>query len=309
MADLTSRRDHWTDALPQSWQQSINTSPLLNALGRALQRPSPDLTRGIDYDQHGSVSDRNWLLEQAAGGPPKLNPLAADMIDKGNLLAMFLGPGAKIANRPALARAQQKTAAGVPREQIWNEEGWFQGPDGKWRFEVDDNPLRLNPSREADVPDPKGPRLAQRLAALRPFEMVGSGLNNKAESILLHEALSGAYPHAADTLAVGYSRRPPLPGSPAYYNPARNEIELSLYGGNPRSAAAHELQHFVQKQEGFAPGVDGRRVNQDQYRRSAGEVEARAVQSRLPLTEQERRARPPWLDYDVPESMQIVRER
>jgi hypothetical protein len=39
----------------------------------------------------------------------------------------------------------------------------------------------------------------------------------------------------------------------------------------------------------------------------AGEVEARAVQERRNLTAEQRRARPPWLDYDVPEASQIVR--
>ena len=100
MADLTSRPDSWMDYLPGNWQQAINTNPLLNALGRATSRPTPDLTRGIEYDQHGSVSDRNWLLEQARGGPPKMSPLAAEMLDKGGLLANFLGPGVKL---PAVA--------------------------------------------------------------------------------------------------------------------------------------------------------------------------------------------------------------
>lgn len=108
MADLTARPDHWTDSLPGNWQQAINTNGILNALGRALSRQSPDMTRGIEHDQYGSVSDRNWLLQQAAGGPPKLNPLAAEMLDKGGLLANFLGPGVKLpaaAPKPAGIRA------------------------------------------------------------------------------------------------------------------------------------------------------------------------------------------------------------
>ena len=96
MADLTARPDHWTDSLPGNWQQAINTNGILNALGRALSRQAPDMTRGIEHDQYGSVSDRNWLLQQAAGGPPKMNPLAAEMLDKGGLLANFLGPGVKL---------------------------------------------------------------------------------------------------------------------------------------------------------------------------------------------------------------------
>lgn len=45
----------------------------------------------------------------------------------------------------------------------------------------------------------------------------------------------------------------------------------------------------------------------DEYRRLAGEVEARAVEARADLTREQRRARAPWLDYDVPEAQQIVR--
>lgn len=96
MADLTARRDSLLDYLPGDWQQAINTSPVVNALAKMFNKPAPDLTRGIEYDQHGSVSDRNWLLEQARGGPPKMNPLAAEMLDKGGLLANFLGPGVKL---------------------------------------------------------------------------------------------------------------------------------------------------------------------------------------------------------------------
>jgi hypothetical protein len=43
------------------------------------------------------------------------------------------------------------------------------------------------------------------------------------------------------------------------------------------------------------------------YARNAGEVEARAVQARRDLLPEQRRARPPWLDYDVPPEQQIVR--
>jgi hypothetical protein len=46
---------------------------------------------------------------------------------------------------------------------------------------------------------------------------------------------------------------------------------------------------------------------QDWYKRLAGEAEARAVQERMSMTADERKARPFWLDYDVPEDQQIVR--
>ena len=45
----------------------------------------------------------------------------------------------------------------------------------------------------------------------------------------------------------------------------------------------------------------------DLYNRQAGEAEARAVQTRMNMTPEQREARPFWLDYDVPEADQIVR--
>ena len=45
------------------------------------------------------------------------------------------------------------------------------------------------------------------------------------------------------------------------------------------------------------------------YRRLAGEVEARTTQKRMDMTAEERKARYPWLDYDVPENQQIVKFR
>jgi hypothetical protein len=50
-----------------------------------------------------------------------------------------------------------------------------------------------------------------------------------------------------------------------------------------------------------------RQTGMDRYRRLAGEVEARAVESRMGLTPEQRSARPPWLDYDVPEAQMIIK--
>lgn len=45
-----------------------------------------------------------------------------------------------------------------------------------------------------------------------------------------------------------------------------------------------------------------------QYKRLAGEVEARNVQKRMNMTPEERRATPPWETLDVPESELIYRK-
>lgn len=46
----------------------------------------------------------------------------------------------------------------------------------------------------------------------------------------------------------------------------------------------------------------------DTYRKAAGEVESRNVQTRMGMTADERRARPPWETEDVPSAEQILRQ-
>ncbi len=102
MADLTARRDSLLDYLPGDWQQAINTSPVVNALSRMFNKPTPDLEGAArrqygPQDALGSIADKEWL-ERAAAGPSWLerNPSAADGVNKLGLLANFLGPGVKL---------------------------------------------------------------------------------------------------------------------------------------------------------------------------------------------------------------------
>lgn len=55
------------------------------------------------------------------------------------ILGTFAGAGAKTANKAALEMAEALERGGADRAKIWNETGWFKGPDGKWRFEIDDS--------------------------------------------------------------------------------------------------------------------------------------------------------------------------
>ena len=118
MADAYSRPDYWTDMLPQSWQHSINTNPILNALGRALNRRPADIEGASKriFAQPGDreMDDRAWLLQQAQP-QRRLNPLAAEMLDKGGLLANFLGPSVKL---PGVPRAPGRYAMEYPGGRI-----------------------------------------------------------------------------------------------------------------------------------------------------------------------------------------------
>ncbi len=202
-----------------------------------------------------------------------------------NAVGIFGGRLAKTADHAALARAEEMASRGVPREQIWNDTGWFKGVDGKWRFEIDDSG-------------------------------VGQGWWNvgNLSGVMTHDALYDAYPRmknikvsrvrGVDALvnagtweeARGLQR---FLGTPGYIEYNRGITDKT----GRVSTLMHEGQHAIQSIEGFSPGSA---VSND-YHRVAGEVEARAVQKRLDLTPEQRRSRPPWLDYDVPEAQQIVR--
>lgn len=261
---------------------------------------------------------------------------------------MFLGRNAKTADLGKLAQAEKMAAEGAPRENIWNDTGWFKGVDGDWRFEIPDNKSLFWGKKDAST--------------------VGEALK--------HDELYQAYPNAAD---VSFEWLPDVKGRyKGSFQPndeypwAGNITVMTPRGATPDagSTTLHELQHYIQRQENnatggntfslkpgtpawdiykeriaaittplnhetysLAAGYDGLAPLKDYkayvkmakkpsvmvdraaqeyavgegYRRLAGEVEARTTQKRIDMTADERRARAPWLDYDVPEEKQIVR--
>lgn len=209
-----------------------------------------------------------------------------------NAVGVFGGRLAKTADTAALAKAEDMAAKGMPREQIWNDTGWFKGADGKWRFEIDDSGANW---RYGD--DTAGP------------------LSNKFS----HKDLMKAYPDLTDARLSRDGRG----ADGVYIAPFAGKPETFAVGGvdDTRRTLLHEIQHGLQNREDFAPGsspfaevmlertgkiTDGSYAG-DRYQRSAGEVEARTVQKRMDMTAAQRRARAPWLDYDIPEASQIVR--
>lgn len=203
-------------------------------------------------------------------------------------LGIFAGRNAKTADHGAMQRAAARLAAGDDPRVVWREEGWMKGPDGHMRFEIDDSGASRVNAVEENKPAGWYPKemgeafrhpdlyAAYDDLAARPFafEMAGNTFGE----------MRGAYWPESDRFYVGGPREEQL------------------------STAAHELQHGVQKREGFARGGDSGQFNQQStpysprqaYQRLAGEAEARAVQKRLDYTPEQRRAIYPLDDYDVP---------
>jgi hypothetical protein len=203
--------------------------------------------------------------------------------------AMFAGLLAKTADMDALAKAKLARAGGADPRDVWREHGWFEGPDGQWRFEIDDS----------------GAALTGRNAGALP-------------SVIDHSPAVDAYPDLGEVGATTYPGQDVTPfGYKGVYTEADTVFpdfpetdKIDAAGRTPqsiRSTLLHEMQHAVQNREGFAPGGRMDAGGFEAYRRLAGEAEARAVQTRMDMTPEQRRATYPLDSYDVPLDELIVR--
>lgn len=320
---------------------------MLPGTGNAMAA-SDALTSGREFVREGRKGNVGRALARAAEtglnalgavtGIPGLKltgPAAGEAMSSARI---FAGPMAKTADHAALARAQEMQAGGADRVDIWRETGWFQGPEGKWRFEIPDNEARMTPAAE------------------QAFNTPGGAYSPMGE-FLEHPDFYAAYPNASRsgaTIKRGGGEGEFLGNSGSINLEPRNMPEAKRLG-------LHELQHRVQRDEGFAAGANPMRghniddvrqaareayeaTDQDAallrelgidvpdsaplkpwdaltpreqlgwldrgrerlYHRSAGEVEARNVEARSAMDAEGRRNLPPWETQDVPDAEQRV---
>jgi hypothetical protein len=192
-----------------------------------MVNPAPGIDRSIEMARQGDYG--NALVEGALSMP---------------MIATFAGRAAKTADLPALERAEKMAASGADRRAVWDETGWFKGPDGQWRFEIDDSGARFN----SDI-------VGERT--------YGSGSYSDAVS---HPELYKAYPDLGN-IDTRVEIMPQRGGS--YLRPESRE-HLGLFDiaeeigakGQPSRHSKdgildpllHEGQHAIQAREGFAGG-------------------------------------------------------
>ena len=192
------------------------------------------------------------------------------------------GVNANTADQKTLARAQELQMQGEDDERVRKETGWHTGMEGKLRFEIDDSKMKyhrggdaafsrshpdyaeyqklvdkmLTGSAEAWKPEDQ-----ERLQELdktwgreygRLSERVESG-NATLEDVIDHEELFQAYPQLRN-VRVEFKE---LPGNTqGYFSPSENKIALdSKLRSAPETTIIHEIQHAIQKAEGFASGA------------------------------------------------------
>lgn len=153
---------------------------------------------------------------------------------------IFGGRLAKTADQTALRTAEEMHAGGADRGAIWDKTGWFQGGDGKWRFEIPDDKAQMNPNvYGSGIPPGRWGRIAGEV---------------------WHKDLYDAYPDLRNATGMVESRMPGSPAGGSYSAPGlARSGEETIHIQSPtvdeaRSVGLHELQHAVQEREGFASG-------------------------------------------------------
>lgn len=192
------------------------------------------------------------------------------------------GVNANTADQKTLARAQELQMQGEDDERVRKETGWHTGMEGKLRFEIDDSKMKYHRGGDAafsrNHPDYAEyqklvdkmltgsaeawkPEDQERLQELdktwgreygRLSERVESG-NSTLEDVIDHEELFQAYPQLRN-VRVEFKE---LPGNTqGYFSPSENKIALDRkLRSAPEATIIHEIQHAIQKAEGFASGA------------------------------------------------------
>lgn len=196
---------------------------------------------------------------------------------RGGTRASMAGPKAKTASSKNLALAEAMEEDGASREEIWRKTGWIRGADGQWRFEVDDSKAEFRPNGDARL---MGEPRYRRLEELTDkwgdsFEKGGEPLTEAEEAemealqeeysdrvwekkyelqdFLKHDELYEAYPLLRHTTLRFEKLDPGVKGK---FDKRSNTIVLSdsLFGKGPETLL-HEIQHIIQKYEGFQGGT------------------------------------------------------
>lgn len=247
----------------------------------------------------GAVSGIPW--SRAAGEVAR---------DARSTARMFAGPKAKTADLKALAKAEKMRAAGAGRDEIWKKTGWSWRKDGSPYFEIDDSKATFDFENLIDE-------------------------SRRLDDVLKHDEFYKAYPESREVLIVSA----PIGKSYGQYHQGDDQLFPQIRLNRPTDVLGttlHEGQHHIQALENAPRGANTDRfthadladevkfqrsigsipewesMSSDaaafaRYRRYAGEVEARNVQTRRNWEAKRRRDIAPWRTQDVPDDRQIVR--
>lgn len=200
-----------------------------------------------------------------------------------NALGMFLGFKSHGADLGKLAKASSLQSKGATREEIWEATGWWKGKDDQWRYEISDEAFDLTPEakkalkaeEDALVEFDDGPFGVIRVNDNQP------SVEGNIEDVFSHPELYRNYENNDLTRPIVPKREKPTDPNSFQQVPfikEQHDSKAKIGRADPGRAegmytpdtdsyyaagsdddallrtAAHELQHGVQRREGFARG-------------------------------------------------------
>lgn len=298
---------------------------ILEAAGKKLAKEKPVRRTALTERASVVATSARDRLRAMGLGVTKLNQMAGEKA----VLPQF--------QRDSLETAKAMAAAGKISEEIRAVTGWFPGKyDGKMRWEIPDTGAKLT-AGDHTFPFYTSDPIWRKTDRGEVYTMQGVSLEN----ILNHPSLFEAYPFLKNVAVdLRYSKNLERRGEFLNRDP-RNKGLPSITVTSPNkkqalSAVLHEIQHAIQKRERFATGssvalnlsaaqyrkavsLQNSRNKEDQkkgqeildtayaaYQRSAGEIEARDVQARASMTQEQLAATAPYSSENIAPENAIV---
>ncbi len=190
------------------------------------------------------------------------------MRETGQIRFSMAGERARTMDSPALARATTMEEAGADSEAVRKETGWFRGLDGIWRFEIDDSRARLK-TPDWTITEKSGRFFVRRKGVdrgvfpdrdsaerFRGEQTARFTLRGKLADLLDHPELFKAYPELGRVPAeIRVGRHLPFKGVYGHDRAPLPDLQVSApTPDTARIVLLHELQHAIQRREGFAKG-------------------------------------------------------
>jgi hypothetical protein len=185
----------------------------------------------------------------------------------GNLRFMVIGEKAKLSEEQTkkLEEAKILLRSLVPIDQIYLLTGWaLSKKDGKWRTNIADNDAKIIKALLYDYEGrqmyvPKGMIISEVLPfIMNPNRMMGGGYKGRLIDLFSHPTLYEYYPKLA-IMPISYWFGDKRTKSQRFYFAKDDRGGFIYMNGSSESGSSisillHEIQHYIQNQEGFATG-------------------------------------------------------
>ena len=201
-------------------------------------------------NQDQFVDDLMFKWEQAYRSSNKLNNTSRkSFAGENGLKSIYLADGNQSKLEP-FKKAKEMEKSGKSTDEIFKETGWYKGNEGKWRFELDDSNWNIkdikNYNKEGtfklkDILD--APKLYEAYPELKDLKVHFDSKMKSSE----YGALEINLNTGEQTINLNPKKIKDTDAKSYEMLGIKNQPELF-------STLQHEIQHWIQKKEGFSTG-------------------------------------------------------